>query len=257
MKFSPPLIKTTLLKRYKRFLADVVSDGCDDESREFTAHCPNTGSMKNCWQEGDTAWLLDSENPKRKYRYTWVLNHNQDGDWICVNTHLANQIVSEGIEHGVVKELQGYDSLQQEVKYGEENSRIDLLLTDDTKPDCYVEIKTVTLLESGEKQESGEKHESGEEFAEGAGFFPDAVSTRGQKHLRELISMVEQGHRAVLFFLVQHSGIKTVSPATHIDPKYAELLNKSAELGVEIYAYRTHINAAGIKLQQALPVVLQ
>lgn len=251
MKFSPPLIKTTLLKRYKRFLADVVSN----EFGEFTAHCPNTGSMKNCWQEGDTAWLLDSNNPKRKYRYTWVLNHNLAGDWICVNTHLANQVVSEGIENGVVEELQGYNSLQQEVKYGDENSRIDLLLTNNDKSDsptknCYVEIKTVTLLESGENPDSGEA------FSDGAGFFPDAVSTRGQKHLRELISMVEQGHRAVLFFLVQHSGIKTVSPAAHIDPKYAELLNKAAELGVEIYAYRTHINAAEIKLQQALPVIL-
>lgn len=266
MKFSPPLIKTTLLKRYKRFLADVVSDDYGDEkgdgeSREFTAHCPNTGSMKNCWQEGDTAWLLDSENPKRKYRYTWVLNHNLAGDWICVNTHLANQIVSEGIENGVVEELQGYSSLQQEVKYGDENSRIDLLLTNNDTSDsltksCYVEIKTVTLLESGAKPQSRINQESGEEFTDGAGFFPDAVSTRGQKHLRELISMVEQGHRAVLFFLVQHSGIKTVSPAAHIDPKYAELLNKAAELGVEIYAYRTHINAAEIKLQQALPVIL-
>ena len=252
MKFSPPLIKTTLLKRYKRFLADVVSD---DELGEFTAHCPNTGSMKNCWQEGDTAWLLDSQNPKRKYRYTWVLNQNLQGDWICINTHLANKVVSEGIENGVLVELQGYESLQQEVKYGEENSRIDLLLTNSDKPDsptkkCYVEIKTVTLLESGVNEKTGKA------FAKGAGFFPDAVSTRGQKHIRELVTMVEQGHRAVLLFLVQHSGIKTVSPAAHIDPKYAELLNDAAQKGVEIYAYNTHISAAEISLQQALPVIL-
>ena len=117
MKFSPPLIKTTLLKRYKRFLADVVSN----QHGEFTAHCPNTGSMKNCWQEGDTAWLLDSQNQKRKYLYTWVLNQNLQGDWVCINTHLANQVVSEGIYSGVVEELQGYESLQQEVKYGDEN----------------------------------------------------------------------------------------------------------------------------------------
>jgi sugar fermentation stimulation protein A len=246
MKFSPPLIKTTLSKRYKRFLADVVSN----EHGEFTAHCPNTGSMKNCWQEGDAAWLLDSQNPKRKYQYTWVLNQNLQGDWICINTHLANQIVSEGIENGILTELQGYESLQQEVKYGEENSRIDLLLTDTNKPDCYVEIKTVTLLESDVNEKTGE------EFAKGAGFFPDAVSTRGQKHIRELVTMVEQGHRAVLFFLVQHSGIETVSPATHIDPKYAELLNDAAQKGVEIYAYRTHISAAEINLQQAIPVIL-
>jgi len=246
LKFSPPLIKTTLLKRYKRFLADVVSN----EHGEFTTHCPNTGSMKNCWQEGDTAWLLDSQNPKRKYLYTWVLNQNLQGDWICINTHLANQVVSEGIENGVLEELQGYESLRQEVKYGEENSRIDLLLTDPAKPDCYVEIKTVTLLESGDNPDSGEP------FQSGAGYFPDAVSTRGQKHIRELVSMVEQGHRAVLLFLVQHTGIKTVGPAAHIDPKYAELLYDAAQKGVEIYAYNTHISAAEIKLQQALPVIL-
>lgn len=240
LQFNPPLIKTTLLKRYKRFLADVVSD----EYGEFTAHCPNTGSMKNCWREGDTAWLLDSQNPKRKYRYTWVLNQNQDGDWICINTHLANSIVTEGIADGTAVELQGYDSIQQEVKYGDENSRIDLLLTADGKADCYVEIKTVTLLESGD------------DFKDGAGFFPDAVSTRGQKHLRELIAMVEQGHRAVLFFLVQHTGIKSVSPAAHIDAKYAELLNNAARKGVEIYAYNTHITAADVTLKQALPVIL-
>lgn len=246
MKFSPPLIKATLLKRYKRFLADVVSN----EHGEFTTHCPNTGSMKNCWQEGDTAWLLDSKNPKRKYLYTWVLNQNIQGDWICINTHLANQVVSEGIENGVLEELQGYESLRQEVKYGEENSRIDLLLTDPNKPDCYVEIKTVTLLESGDNPDSGEP------FEPGAGYFPDTVSTRGQKHIRELVSMVEQGHRAVLLFLVQHTGIRSVSPAAHIDRKYAELLYGAAQKGVEIYAYNTHISAAEIKLQQALPVIL-
>lgn len=240
MKFSPPLEKAILKKRYKRFLADVHNQTHGD----FTAHCPNTGSMKNCWQEGDVVWLLDSENPKRKYRYTWVLDETPDGDFICINTHLANQIVMEGIAEKKVKQLNGYDSVRQEVKYGDENSRIDLLLEDSKKADCYVEIKTVTLLEQGK------------EYKSGAGFFPDTVSTRGQKHLRELMAMVEQGHRAVLFFLVQHTGIRTVSPAAHIDPQYAKLLDQAATAGVEIIAYNTHISPAEIYLGNELPVII-
>ncbi len=239
MKFNPPLIKTTLIRRHKRFLADVTHH----EMGDFTAHCPNTGSMKNCWREGDTAWLLDSENPKRKYRYTWVLNESHDGHMICINTHLANQIVTEGIESGIVKELQDYDQIQQEVKYGDENSRIDLLLTGDNKPACYVEIKTVTLLESGDG------------FTQGAGFFPDAVTTRGQKHLRELIEMKQQGHRAVLFFLVQHSGIQTVDAARHIDQKYADLYDQARDAGVEVIAYQSKITTKEITLQKAVPVI--
>lgn len=200
--------------------------------------------MKNCWQEGDTVWLLDSENPKRKYRYTWVLDETPVGDLICINTHLANQIVMEGIAENKIKQLNGYDSVRQEVKYGDENSRIDLLLEDSEKADCYIEIKTVTLLEQGK------------EFELGAGFFPDAVSTRGQKHLRELMAMAEQGCRAVLLFLVQHTGIRTVSPAAHIDPQYAKLLDQAADAGVEIIAYNTHISSAEIYLGDELPVII-
>ncbi|NVJ65579.1 MAG: DNA/RNA nuclease SfsA [Gammaproteobacteria bacterium] len=244
MKFSPPLLEATLIKRYKRFLADVSHP----ELGEFTVHCPNTGSMKNCWSEGDTVYLLDSKNPKRKYQYTWISSHikalhPQDRHWLCLNTHLANQIVMEGVENGVIKELQDYETIKQEVKYGEENSRIDLLLTADNKPDCYVEIKTVTLLES--------------ELGEGQGFFPDAVSTRGQKHLRELMAISQSDHRAVLFFLVQHSGIESVSPAEHIDPKYAQILAEAIDAGVEILAYRTHISPAEIILQDSLPFILK
>lgn len=239
MKFAPPLLQATLIKRYKRFLADVVHS----DLGEFTVHCPNTGSMKNCWSEGDTVYLLDSQNPKRKYQYTWISSHTQDGNWLCLNTHLANQLVIEGIESGVVKELQNYDSIKPEVKYGQENSRIDLLLTANNKPDCYVEIKTVTLLEN--------------ELGKGRGYFPDAVSTRGQKHLRELMSIAEAGQRAVLFFLVQHSAIESVSPAEHIDPKYAQILAKAIDSGVEILVYRTHISPAEIILQEALPFILK
>ncbi len=248
MQFNPPLLKATLIKRYKRFLADVSHTEPDGEKSEFTVHCPNTGSMKNCWSEGDTVYLLDSKNPKRKYQYTWISSHSLDGHWICLNTHLANQLVIEAIEYDVVKELRGYDSIKQEVKYGEENSRIDLLLTADNKPDCYVEIKTVTLLE-----ETIDRKELGK----GRGFFPDAVSTRGQKHLRELMTIAKSGQRAVLFFLVQHSGIESVSPAEHIDPKYAQILAEAIDSGVEILVYRTHISPAEIILQDSLPFILK
>lgn len=237
MNFSPPLLEATLIKRYKRFLADVVHE----ELGEFTVHCPNTGSMKNCWSESDTVYLLDSQNPKRKYQYTWISSHNQNDHWLCLNTHLANQIVIEGIENGVIKELQNYQTIKPEVKYGKENSRIDLLLSSANQPDCYVEIKTVTLLEN--------------EIGKGRGFFPDAVSTRGQKHLRELMTIAKSGQRAVLFFLVQHSGIESVSPAAHIDPKYAEILAEAIDAGVEILVYRTHISPAEIILQDSLPFI--
>ncbi len=244
MKFSPPLEKAKLIKRYKRFLADVSHK----ELGEFTVHCPNTGSMKNCWSEGDTVYLLDSQNPKRKYQYTWISSHTNYGDWLCLNTHLANQIVIEGIENGVVKELQSYQTIKPEVKYGKESSRIDLMLTADDKPDCYVEIKTVTLLENDVDDEV---------LGKGRGFFPDAVSTRGQKHLRELMAITKSGQRAVLLFLVQHSGIESVSPAAHIDPKYAQLLVEAIDAGVEILVYRTHISPAEIILQDSLPFIIK
>lgn len=238
MNFTPPLIQATLIKRYKRFLADVHHP----ELGEFTVHCPNTGSMKNCWEEGDKIYLLDSQNPKRKYLYTWISSKNSQGHWLCLNTQLANSIVSEGLDNKRIAELAGYTKVQQEIKYGSENSRIDLLLTSADKPDSYVEIKTVTLLE--------------EDKGQGFGYFPDSISTRGQKHLRELIEVVEQGQRAVLLFLVQHTGIKQVSPAEHIDPKYAHLLRKAADFGVEIIAYNTHIDAATISLRDSIPIIL-
>lgn len=237
MIFTPPLVEAHLLKRYKRFLADVEHP----KLGHFTVHCPNTGSMKNCWNQGDMVWLHDSQNPKRKYPFTWVLRQSVEGHMLCVNTHLANQLVAEAIENHTIGELQGYHTLRQEVKYGDENSRIDLLLTDTNRRDCYIEIKTVTLLEP--------------ECGHGRGYFPDAVSSRGQKHLRELISMVEAGHRAVLLFLVQHTGIKTVSPAQHIDEKYSQLLALAAQKGVEIIAYNTHISPIEIKVKQLLPVI--
>lgn len=232
MKFEQPLITATLLRRYKRFLADVeLNDGT-----EITVHCPNTGSMRNCIVENSPCWLLDSNNPKRKYRYSLERVTTPSGAIAGINSARANVLVVEGIENGVIHELQGYSELKTEQRYGEENSRIDVLLSGDGKH-CYVEVKSVTL-----EEEPGE------------GFFPDAVSTRGQKHLRELIAMREAGHRAVLFFCVQHSGVQSVSAAEHIDKKYAELFQQAREFGVEVLAYGVSMSGDQVILDTPLMV---
>ncbi|WP_026972857.1 DNA/RNA nuclease SfsA [Aliagarivorans marinus] len=226
----------TLLKRYKRFLADVV----DSQGQEFTLHCPNTGAMTGCAEAGNTVYYSLSDNPKRKYPGTWELSQGEH--MICVNTVRANQLVGEALEQGVISELSGYQQIRAEVRYGEENSRIDFLLSEGEQADCYIEVKSCTLLD--------------ESFGEGAGFFPDAVSTRGQKHLRELMQMKHQGYRAVLLFAVMHSGIRQVSPAAHIDAKYAELLAQAVDAGVEVYAYAASFALPELSIEQRLPVKL-
>ena len=229
MKYQPSLNSGQLIKRYKRFLTDVKLDS----GEEITIHCPNTGSMTGCAEPGVQVYFSTSDNKKRKYPNTFELSSNQHGHLIGVNTGKANHLVKEAIEEDIVAALSGYQTLSTEVKYGSENSRIDILLTDDEKPDCYIEIKSTTLLLDA-KQELGA--------------FPDAVTTRGQKHLRELMEMVEQGHRAVLVFLVQHTGIKSVTVAEQIDPTYAEQLKKAHAAGVEILVLHTHITPDEIKV---------
>jgi sugar fermentation stimulation protein A len=234
MQFDPPLQSGILIKRYKRFLADVrLADGS-----EMTLHCPNTGSMKNCAEPGSRVWFSDSGNDKRKYRHTWELVQVQ-GDAIAgINTGRANALVLEALQAGAINALAGYEAIRSEVKYGSENSRIDLLLEAEGRPSCFVEVKSVTL---------GEGH---------TGFFPDAVTERGRKHLRELITMVEQGQRAVLFFCVQHTGVKVVKPADHIDPAYGKQLREAAESGVEVLAWRWQLSPQGAIVECALPVDL-
>lgn len=234
MQFDPPLQSGILLRRYKRFLADVVLD----DGREITLHCPNTGSMKNCADPGSRVWFSDSGNDKRKYRHTWELVETASGVLAGINTGRANELVKALILSGRVPELSGYARVRSEVKYGSENSRIDLLLEEGATPDCFVEIKNVTL-------------------AEGAtGYFPDAVTERGRKHLRELMAMVEQGQRAVLFFCVQHTGVQLVKPADHIDPAYGKQLRDAAQSGVGIMAWRWRLSAWAAEAECPLPVDL-
>lgn len=233
MQFCSDLIKGTLIKRYKRFLADVeLADG-----QVVTAHCPNTGAMTGCAEPGFDVWLSTNDNPKRKLAYTWELAVNNQQQWIGINTHNANKLVIEGINNGVIPELSGYQRLRAEVKYGAEASRIDILLSSGSEPACYVEVKSVTLLEQGR------------------GWFPDAKTTRGQKHLRELSQMASQGERAVLFFCVQHTGIKEVAVAAHIDPDYADALRSAMANGMEVICYGCDINQEKIELNQALQYI--
>lgn len=232
-----PLFSALLRKRYKRFLADIsLSDGS-----ELTIHCPNTGSMKNCVIADSPCWYSVSDSKTRKYPQTLEVVSTPSGYLAGINTARANILVEQAIANGVIAELQGYALLKREVVYGEEKSRIDFLLAnrlDDARA-CYVEVKNVTLME-----------------ADGEGFFPDAISQRGSKHLRELMTMVRQGQRAVLLFCVQHTGIKTVRPADHIDVLYGATLREAKAAGVEVIAYAADIlpQQNHIALAHALPV---
>ena len=238
MEFSPVLQEGILIKRYKRFLADIKTAG----DSKLTLHCPNTGSMRNCSDPACRVWYSTSDNHARKYPHTWELVENVDGDLVGINTGQANRLVEEALRSGLVRELSGYDRIRAEVSFGSEKSRIDFLLGDESRgelPDCYVEVKNVSLCEG-----------------DGLGVFPDAATVRGQKHLRELMNVRRKGDRAVLLFCVQHSGIDRVAPADHIDPEYGRLLREANVAGVELLAYKATLSPREIRLTTAIPVVL-
>lgn len=234
MQFSPPLKPATLIKRYKRFLADVVTPAGDT----LTIHCPNTGAMTGCATPGDTVWYSTSESPARKYPHTWEISQTQQGAFICVNTLRANIVTKEAILAKRLPEFVEYDVVRSEVKYGAEGSRIDFLLQAQGRRDCYIEVKSVTLAE----QQSG--------------YFPDAVTLRGQKHLRELMSVAASGDRAVILFAVLHSDVEHFSPARHIDEEYARLLKEAQSHGVEVIAYKAELSADNISLRLPLPCTI-
>lgn len=236
MQFAAPLLQGILLKRYKRFLADVALP----TGSTVTAHCPNTGSMLGCVESGSRVWLRDSGNPQRKCRFTWEMVEVARSILVGINTSLSNRLVREAIERGVIASLQGYDKARPEVRFGAERSRIDLLLERHNGMEhCYVEVKNVTAA-----------------VTDGIALFPDAVSARGTKHLRELMGVVNAGHRGVVCFCVQRGDVTEVRPADAIDPVYGKTLRRAVEQGVEAIAYRAHVTPAGIELRDELPVVL-
>lgn len=235
MQFDPELEEGRLVKRYKRFFADIE---CADGSI-VTAHCANTGSMLNCMAEGARVWFSRNDDPKRKLKATWELVETPHGRIACINTGRANRLIEEALQAGVITELAGFTQLRREVKYGEENSRADFCLMFDQRQ-VFVEVKSVTLG-----------------FADtDTAAFPDAVSTRGAKHLRELTALAAMGQRAVLIYCVNLSGITAVRAAQEIDPEYAAALAEAKTAGVEVLAYGTQITPAGIEVTQRLAVEL-
>jgi len=229
--FDPPLVEGTLVRRYKRFLADVtLLDG-----RVVTAHCMNTGSMTGLANSGSRVWLSPQDNPKRKLKYSWEIA--SDGEALVgVNTLLPNALVRDAIAAGNIPSLRGYGSIKREVRYGE-RSRVDLLLSEhdvDPRP-AYVEIKNVTLACDTQAR------------------FPDAVTLRGRKHLHELMNVVAEGARAVIFFLVQREGVHTFAPADSIDPDYGESLRDARQKGVEVEVWQARVTPQAISILKSLP----
>eukprot|EP00439_Symbiodinium_sp_Y106_P089748 s1_g2284.t1 len=231
MKFDPPLTKATLVKRYKRFLADIRFE----DGSEVTAHCANPGSMMGLAEPGATVWVSKSDNPKRKLAWSWELV-DVATSLVGVHTSKANALVEAAIKEGNIPELASYESLRREVKYGE-NSRIDLLLEDPERPTTYVEVKSVTLSR-----------------APGLAEFPDSKTARGAKHMAELAEMAKSGQRAVVFFLVQRSDCNRMRPAADIDPNYAESLNTALAARVEVLCYSCRIAPDGIELDHRLKI---
>jgi sugar fermentation stimulation protein A len=224
----PPIVPGTLIKRYKRFLADVkLNDGT-----VVTAHCPNTGSMKGCSEPGRPVYLSFHDNPKRKLKYTWQLIE-MPTSLVGVNTLVPNRLVFKSVKAGVVPELAGYEAVEREVKVSD-HTRLDLALTSDKKSRCYVEIKNCTLVNDG------------------VASFPDAVTTRGLKHIIELEALVDSGYRGVMFYFIQRMDATVFKPADQIDPEYGTGLRRAVRGGVEILVYDVSIDLKGIRLNRRI-----
>jgi len=235
MKFSDPLVRGKLIKRYKRFLVDIELES----GKVVVAHCANPGSMMNLLLPDAEVWLSLASNPNRKLKYTWEMIRYED-TLIGLNTSLPNKIVEDAIQQDLVVEFTEYDSLKREVKYGE-NSRIDILLQSSNLPDCYLEVKSVTLKRPG----------NGNNLAE----FPDSVTVRGTKHLHELSGQVANGNRAAMFYLVQREDCNRLSIAGDIDPNYANAFIAARKAGVEMLCYGCSISPEAIKIRRKLEII--
>jgi len=233
MRFSPELEQGRLIVRYKRFLADIETDS----GELLTIHCPNTGSMRNCMMPGGRVWFSRSSDPKRKLPGTWEISETPQGRFACINTGRANTLVEEALRAGVINELNGFTALKREVAYGQEKSRVDFRLE---YPDGYVylEVKSVTLGFDGSAVAA----------------FPDAVTQRGARHLRELAALARDGVRSVLLYCVNLTGIESVRPAQEIDPAYALALKDAMDAGVEVLAYGVQLDPQEVRIDRPLQV---
>ncbi len=232
MRFANPLIRGTLLRRYKRFLADVsLEDG-----REVTAHCANPGAMLGLNAPGTTVWLEATGDPKRKLGFAWRLVEFEDGHFAGIDTTLPNRLVAEAMAEGRITGLAGYGSIRPEVRYGA-NSRVDFLLSGAGRPDAWVEVKNAHLRRTGHLAE-----------------FPDSVTARGAKHLRELAAMAVAGQRAVMLYVVQRTDCTRFRVAADLDPAYAAAFAAAQAVGVEALAHATRIDREGVWLGEPLPV---
>jgi sugar fermentation stimulation protein A len=232
MRFASPLIPATLLKRYKRFLADVeLASG-----ERITATCPNTGTMLGMTEPGLTVHLSRSPSVTRKYAHTWHITDKPGVGLVGIDTSLPNKLAEEALSAGLLPELAGYGGLRREVKYGE-NSRIDLLLEESGKPSCYVEVKNVTLVRRPGHAE-----------------FPDCRTERGAKHLREMSAMVRQGHRAAMVYCIQCAAPEQFSLTRDLDPSYVEAFIAARAAGVEAYAFTCHVTLDSITPKAQLSV---
>jgi sugar fermentation stimulation protein A len=227
MKFENTLVHGTLIKRYKRFLADVKLD----DGTEVVAHCTNSGSMKSCLEDGAEVYLTPVNDPKRKTKFTWEMIQI-NGDWVGINTGNPNKLAFEAIYENKIPELSGYTTVKREVKFGD--SRFDVYAENENEK-CFVEVKNVSMKVG--------------KYA----LFPDAVTTRGQKHLKTLMQVKAQGMRAVMLYVIQRSDVEIFGPARDIDPDYADLLKEAHRAGVEIIAMQAKVTATSIEFVRKLP----
>ena len=230
MRFQTPLVPATLIRRYKRFLADIRLD----DGQEVTAHCANPGSMMGLAEPGMRIWVEPNDDPRKKLKYGWRLVDHANGHYTGVDTSVPNRALRAALEAGEVPGLDGYEHLRAEVKYGE-NSRIDFLLQGAGRRDAYVEVKSVTLMRQP-----------------GLAEFPDSVTSRGAKHLAELAQMARAGHRAVMLYLIQRTDAQAFALAADIDPAYAAAFEAARDAGVEALAFDTVISPEGVALGRTL-----
>lgn len=227
MVFKESLVHGQLIKRYKRFLADVKLDS----GEIITAHCTNSGSMKSCLEDNAEVYLTPIDDPKRKTKFTWEMI-KINGDWVGINTGNPNKLAFDAVKNGEIEKLKGYTEVQREVTFGD--SRFDVMAKND-KETCFIEVKNVTFKEG--------------DYA----LFPDAVTTRGKKHLETLIKVKEQGMRAVMLYIIQRTDVSVFAPAKEIDPEYAKTLKKAFEKGVEVIPMQVKVSPEKIDLLKELP----